>query len=108
MRSLKITRPTLSLLVIAENASTAASATAADGRASSGNGYAVEDASHHLVAVDLLRLRLVGDDHAVAEHVGADRLHVLRRHVAAALRNACAFAASVRYSVARGDAPYST
>src|SRR5438093_7879633 len=47
--------------------------------------HAFEDALHHLVGVDLLGLGLVGDDDPVAEHVGADRLHVLRRDVATAL-----------------------
>src|SRR5512132_3887168 len=52
-------------------------------RASSGDRDPVEDAADDLVGVDLLRLRLVGHDDTVAEHVGADRLDVLRRHVAA-------------------------
>src|SRR5690349_22473914 len=52
----------------------------------SGHRYAVEDAAYDLVGVDLLRLRLVGDDDAVAQHVRPDRLHVLRRHVAAPLQ----------------------
>src|SRR5262249_19261419 len=52
----------------------------------SGHRYAVEHAAYDLVGVDLLRLRLVGDDHAMAQHVGPDRLHVLGGHVAAALQ----------------------
>src|SRR5262249_47508750 len=54
-------------------------------RADLRDGHALEDALHHLVGVDLLGLGLVGDDDAVAQHVGTDRLHVLRRDVAAAL-----------------------
>src|SRR5215470_14800249 len=53
------------------------------GGPSSGDRDPVEDAADDLVRVDLLRLRLVAHDDAVAEHVGADRLHVLRGHVAA-------------------------
>src|SRR5262245_44079629 len=51
--------------------------------ASSGDRDPVEDAADDLVRVDLLGFGLVAHDHAVAEHVRADRLHVLRRHVAA-------------------------
>src|SRR2546426_8603366 len=50
------------------------------------DGYALEDPLHHLVRVDLLGFRLVGDDDAVAEDVRADGFHVLRGDVAAPLK----------------------
>src|SRR5262252_644966 len=49
------------------------------------DGHALEDALHDLVGVDLLGLGLVGDDDAVAQHVGTDRLHVLWGDVATPL-----------------------
>ena len=38
------------------------------------------------LARDRLRLGFVADDDAVAQHIGADALHVLRRDVAAAVQ----------------------
>ena len=43
----------------------------------------LEDAADDLLGRHLLRVGLVREHHAVAEHVGPDRLHVLGRHVAA-------------------------
>src|SRR6185369_2604307 len=44
---------------------------------------ALEQLAHDGLGRDVLRLRLVGQDHAVAQHVHADRLDVLGRDVAA-------------------------
>src|SRR5262245_48061053 len=44
---------------------------------------ALEQLAHHGLRGDVLRLGLVGQDHAVAQHVHADRLDVLGRDVAA-------------------------
>ena len=52
-----------------------------------------------------LSFGFVADDHAVAQHVGADALHVLRRHVTATVQErvcACTERGSI---VARGEAP---
>ncbi len=53
-------------------------------RMGSGNLDVVEDSLQHRFRIQLLGLRLVGEDDAVAQHVEGDRLHVLRGHVAAA------------------------
>src|SRR5437762_3362646 len=99
MRSVKITSPTLSLLVIAENAKSAPSSAArapfvcwtlpktVDAIASTSSmTVSSRSSAYHLIGVDLLRLGLVGDDDAMAEYVGTDRLDVLRRHVATSLQ----------------------
>src|SRR5262245_36782113 len=54
-------------------------------RAELRDGHAVDDALSLVVDIDLLGLGLVVDDDAGAQHVATDRLHVLRRDVAAAL-----------------------
>ena len=41
----------------------------------------IEDVAQQRIGVEVLRLRLVGEQHAVTQHVGTDRLHVLRRDV---------------------------
>src|ERR1022692_3234245 len=43
----------------------------------------LEQLAHHRLRRDLLGLGLVGEDHAVAEHVDPDGLDVLGRHIAA-------------------------
>src|SRR5581483_8577808 len=58
----------------------------AGGRRASRHRDAVEDAAHDVLAPHVLGVRLVRHDDAVAQHVHADRLHVLRGHVAAALQ----------------------
>src|SRR5690242_13928377 len=52
----------------------------------SGDRHPVEHAPDDLVGVDVLGLGLVRDDDAMTEHVGTDRLDVLRRDVAAAVQ----------------------
>src|SRR5262245_49814589 len=42
----------------------------------------LEQLAHHSLRRDVLRLRLVSQDHPVAQHVHADRLDVLGRDVA--------------------------
>ena len=71
----------------------------------SGHRHSVEDALHDRVRRHAPRLRPRTEiDDAVAEHVGADRLDVLRRDVAAAVDEARApWRRGVRYRVARGE-----
>src|SRR6185295_3002363 len=52
------------------------------GRPSLRNLDALEQLAHHRLRGHVLRLRLVGQDHAVAEDVHADRLDVLGRDIA--------------------------
>src|SRR6266571_1508160 len=46
--------------------------------------HPLQHAIHDVLGGDVLRLRLVGQQDAVAQHVVGDLLHVLRHHIAAA------------------------
>jgi len=73
---------------------------------SSGDFDALEDPRDDLVARHVLRLRLVRQQHAMAEDVERDALDVLGDDVAAPLEERVRAPAESRASVARGEAPY--
>src|SRR3954451_7221742 len=75
---------TISILRIRLSSSRGSMTNGGDGRGRPlRNLDALEQLAHDRLRRDVLRLGLVGQDHAVAQHVHADRLDVLGRDVAA-------------------------